>query len=219
MRGDGSFPSRSRACATRSPTSGAKPRSSRRAHARRSRRAPSATPRTARRSSGRSSGRYGFADAPAHRRRGGRDDAQRHRAAEPGTVVVDVGGGSTELITDEFRTSIDVGCVRLTERHGEDVDAMAAEVRAALPHVDAERSLNVDGTTAELAALAGSRTVTLAGDRPGPRLAPRRRRGGAARAADRARPEATSSRPGSSSSARRSATSASARRPPPTATC
>src|SRR6476620_1921436 len=39
---------------------------------------------------------------------------------EPGTVVVDVGGGSTELITDEFRTSLDLGCVRLTERHGTD---------------------------------------------------------------------------------------------------
>ncbi len=41
---------------------------------------------------------------------------------EPGTVVVDVGGGSTELITDDFRTSLDVGCVRLTERHGDDLD-------------------------------------------------------------------------------------------------
>ena len=81
---------------------------------------------------------------------------------EPGTVVVDVGGGSTELITDGFRTSLDLGCVRLTERHGADLDAMAAEIRTALPDLHAERALNVDGTTAELAALAGSRTVTLA---------------------------------------------------------
>jgi exopolyphosphatase / guanosine-5'-triphosphate,3'-diphosphate pyrophosphatase len=80
---------------------------------------------------------------------------------EPGTVVVDVGGGSTELITDRFRTSLDLGCVRLTERHGADLDAMAAEVRAALPALRAERALNVDGTTAELAAFAGGRTVTL----------------------------------------------------------
>jgi len=80
---------------------------------------------------------------------------------ERGTVVVDVGGGSTELITDEFRTSLDVGCVRLTERHGADLDAMAADVRSSLPPLAAERALNVDGTTAELAALAGSRTVTL----------------------------------------------------------
>src|SRR6478609_118503 len=63
---------------------------------------------------------------------------------ERGTVVVDVGGGSTELITDDFRTSLDVGCVRLTERHGADLDAMAAEVRSALPPLAAVRALNVD---------------------------------------------------------------------------
>jgi exopolyphosphatase/guanosine-5'-triphosphate,3'-diphosphate pyrophosphatase len=80
---------------------------------------------------------------------------------EPGTVVIDVGGGSTELITDQFRTSLDLGSVRLTERHGDDLNAMAAEVRSALPPLHVERALNVDGTTAELAALAGSRTVTL----------------------------------------------------------
>ena len=81
---------------------------------------------------------------------------------ESDTVVVDVGGGSTELITNRFRTSLDLGCVRLTERHEDDLDAMAAEVRSALPPLHVERALNVDGTTAELAALAGSRTVTLA---------------------------------------------------------
>jgi exopolyphosphatase/guanosine-5'-triphosphate,3'-diphosphate pyrophosphatase len=81
---------------------------------------------------------------------------------EPGTVVVDVGGGSTELITDRFRTSLDLGCVRLTERHGDDLEAMAEEVRSSLPALHAERALNVDGTTAELAALSGSGTVTLA---------------------------------------------------------
>jgi exopolyphosphatase / guanosine-5'-triphosphate,3'-diphosphate pyrophosphatase len=81
---------------------------------------------------------------------------------QPGTVVIDVGGGSTELITDTFRASLDVGCVRLTERHGTDLDAMAAEVRSALPALAALRALNVDGTTAELAALTGGRTITLA---------------------------------------------------------
>jgi exopolyphosphatase/guanosine-5'-triphosphate,3'-diphosphate pyrophosphatase len=81
---------------------------------------------------------------------------------EPGTVVIDVGGGSTELITDTFRASLDVGCVRLTERHGTDLEAMAAEVRSVLPTLTAQRALNVDGTTAELAALTGGRTVTLA---------------------------------------------------------
>jgi exopolyphosphatase/guanosine-5'-triphosphate,3'-diphosphate pyrophosphatase len=82
---------------------------------------------------------------------------------EPGTVVVDIGGGSTELITEVFAASIDIGCVRLTERHGSDLDAMAAEIRPALPRLTARRALDVDGTTAELAALGGGGpTVTLA---------------------------------------------------------
>jgi exopolyphosphatase/guanosine-5'-triphosphate,3'-diphosphate pyrophosphatase len=81
---------------------------------------------------------------------------------EPGTVVIDVGGGSTELITDSFRTSMDIGSVRLTERFGVHQGAAAAHIRAQLPSLDADRALGVDGTTAELAGLAGSRTVTLA---------------------------------------------------------
>ena len=78
---------------------------------------------------------------------------------EPGTVVVDIGGGSTELIAAGFATSLDIGCVRLTERHGSDLDGMAAEIRATLPPLSAERALDVDGTTAELAALGGEGDV------------------------------------------------------------
>jgi exopolyphosphatase/guanosine-5'-triphosphate,3'-diphosphate pyrophosphatase len=78
-----------------------------------------------------------------------------------GTVVVDVGGGSTELITEGFRLSMDVGSVRLTERFGSDDDAAAAHISALLPSLHATRALGVDGTTAELAAIAGSPTVTL----------------------------------------------------------
>ena len=89
------------------------------------------------------------------------------REVSPRTIVIDVGGGSTELILGSpesvsFHTSLDLGCVRLTERHGTDLDATAAEVRSALPALRAERAVNVDGTTAELAALTGGRTVTLA---------------------------------------------------------
>jgi exopolyphosphatase / guanosine-5'-triphosphate,3'-diphosphate pyrophosphatase len=79
---------------------------------------------------------------------------------DPGTVVVDVGGGSTELITETFRTSMDVGSVRLTERFGADWDAAAAEIRAQLPDLAAERLVGVDGTTAEVVAL---KAVTIAG--------------------------------------------------------
>ena len=66
----------------------------------------------------------------------------------PGTVVVDVGGGSTELIADGFRTSLDVGSVRLTERFGDDWDGAAAAVRELLPPLEGGHLLGVDGTTA-----------------------------------------------------------------------
>ena len=49
------------------------------------------------------------------------------------TLVLDVGGGSTELIMRDRAVSLDVGSVRLTERFGEDVDAIAAHVRPLLP--------------------------------------------------------------------------------------
>lgn len=80
----------------------------------------------------------------------------------PGVLVVDVGGGSTELITAGVRRSLDVGSVRLTERFGADTEAAAAYVRELLPELDADRALGVDGTTAELAAIVGDRTVPRA---------------------------------------------------------
>ena len=59
------------------------------------------------------------------------------RDVAPGTVVIDVGGGSTELILGgpdgvAFRASLDLGCVRLTERFGTDFGAAAAHVRDVL---------------------------------------------------------------------------------------
>jgi exopolyphosphatase / guanosine-5'-triphosphate,3'-diphosphate pyrophosphatase len=81
---------------------------------------------------------------------------------EPGTVVVDVGGGSTELITEGFHTSMDVGSVRLTERFDGDEAAAAAHIRSLLPDLHVTHALGVDGTTAELAAIAGSPTVPAA---------------------------------------------------------
>ena len=81
---------------------------------------------------------------------------------DPRTLLVDVGGGSTELSADGFRTSLDIGSVRLTERFGEDVDAAAEFVRSQLPELEAERAVGVDGTTAEVAALAEARSVSAA---------------------------------------------------------
>jgi exopolyphosphatase/guanosine-5'-triphosphate,3'-diphosphate pyrophosphatase len=74
---------------------------------------------------------------------------------EPGTLVVDIGGGSTEvqLVGSEERESLQLGCVRLTERFGEDVEAIRSYVRDALPELDADRAVGVAGTVTTLAAL------------------------------------------------------------------
>ena len=60
-------------------------------------------------------------------------------AVEPGTLVVDIGGGSTELqiVGTDLRVSLDIGCVRLTERFGEDVAAVREHVRGLLPEASA----------------------------------------------------------------------------------
>ena len=95
---------------------------------------------------------------------------------EAGTVmVVDIGGGSTELIVGEGRpdrlVSMDIGCVRLFEKHlesdppsKEQIDALRADVDEALTKVSGElavpagaRLIGVAGTVTQLATLkAGS---------------------------------------------------------------
>ena len=69
------------------------------------------------------------------------------------TMVVDIGGGSTELITAAGHDSIDVGCVRMTERLGEDVDAIEAYVQEIVPDREVTRAIGVAGTITTLAAL------------------------------------------------------------------
>jgi exopolyphosphatase/guanosine-5'-triphosphate,3'-diphosphate pyrophosphatase len=56
------------------------------------------------------------------------------RTLEPGTLVVDVGGGSTELVLADggFRESLDLGCVRMTERFGDDLHGLRRAVAALL---------------------------------------------------------------------------------------
>ena len=75
------------------------------------------------------------------------------RRLEPRTLIVDIGGGSTELITADRHVSLDVGCVRLTERFGEDADATGAYVAALLPDWKVEKAIGVAGTVTSLAAL------------------------------------------------------------------
>jgi exopolyphosphatase/guanosine-5'-triphosphate,3'-diphosphate pyrophosphatase len=75
------------------------------------------------------------------------------RELEPGTLLLDVGGGSTELTLPDFRVSLDVGSVRLTELFGEDIDAIAGYVRPLLPDFAPSAAVGVAGTVTSLAAL------------------------------------------------------------------
>jgi exopolyphosphatase/guanosine-5'-triphosphate,3'-diphosphate pyrophosphatase len=96
--------------------------------------------------------------------------ATRGLVAEPPFLVVDIGGGSTELVlgTDRVRAaaSVDVGCVRLTERHlrsdpptAEQVAAARADVEAALaraeqvvPVAEARTTVGLAGSVTTVAA-------------------------------------------------------------------
>ncbi|MEX2103192.1 MAG: Ppx/GppA phosphatase family protein [Gaiellaceae bacterium] len=80
-----------------------------------------------------------------------------------GTLVVDVGGGSTELVLGgpdgvSFHESFDLGCVRLSERFPSDPDGAAVYVRAALDRgvpegLEARTAIGVAGTVTQLATL------------------------------------------------------------------
>src|SRR3954466_4480429 len=86
-------------------------------------------------------------------------------------LVVDIGGGSTEFVlgdADGVRAarSVDIGCVRLTERHlhgdppsAEEIARTEADLRAALDDVRAEVPV---GEAATLVGLAGSVTTVAA---------------------------------------------------------
>jgi exopolyphosphatase/guanosine-5'-triphosphate,3'-diphosphate pyrophosphatase len=87
--------------------------------------------------------------------------------AEPPYLVVDIGGGSTEFVTGPDQAiSVDIGCVRMTERHlradpptAEQIAAAEADIAAA-----ADRALTaVPGRDARtLVGLAGSVTTVAA---------------------------------------------------------
>ncbi len=89
------------------------------------------------------------------------------RAAPP-YLVVDIGGGSTELIADQGRlaTSRPLGCVRLTERHLRSDPPTADERRAAEADIDAELDEVADvfgrGAGHTVIGLAGSVTTVTA---------------------------------------------------------
>lgn len=87
------------------------------------------------------------------------------RAAPDDTLLIDIGGGSTEIARCAhgeltFAASIDVGCVRLTERFlisdppaPRELLAAALEVRELLPQLEPLSAIGVAGTVTTLAAL------------------------------------------------------------------
>jgi exopolyphosphatase/guanosine-5'-triphosphate,3'-diphosphate pyrophosphatase len=106
---------------------------------------------------------YGFAT----RLLSGHDEAElvrrgvgTGRRLGPGGLIVDVGGGSTELIADGWHGSLDLGSVRMTERFlrsdpptRDELDACASFVRSLLPDLDVHEAIGVAGTVTTLAAL------------------------------------------------------------------
>jgi exopolyphosphatase/guanosine-5'-triphosphate,3'-diphosphate pyrophosphatase len=87
-------------------------------------------------------------------------------------LVVDIGGGSTEFVLGSghpsHRTSVDVGCVRMTERHlaadpptpaqvaaaTADIDAAIARAGGVVPFADAATLVGLAGSVTTVAALA-----------------------------------------------------------------
>ncbi|HET7571164.1 MAG TPA: hypothetical protein VFJ77_00685, partial [Gaiellaceae bacterium] len=71
----------------------------------------------------------------------------------PGTLLLDPGGGSTELTLDDFHTSLPMGSVRFTERYGEDAERCKAEAAALLPDLEPRDAIGTAATVTTLAAL------------------------------------------------------------------
>ena len=69
------------------------------------------------------------------------------------TLLVDIGGGSTELVLGDLKTSLPMGSVRFTERHGEDAAALEAAACELLPKLEPEDAVGVAATITSLAAL------------------------------------------------------------------
>ena len=119
--------------------------------------------------------RFDLSASVLERRRGGRADlpgARAARCADCETVIVDIGGGSTELVVGSggeptFNTSLQLGVVRHTERHlhtdppqtneleslSEDISGAIDAELATHPGLSADRGVAVAGTPAILAAM------------------------------------------------------------------
>jgi exopolyphosphatase/guanosine-5'-triphosphate,3'-diphosphate pyrophosphatase len=91
-------------------------------------------------------------------------------AAAPPYLVLDIGGGSTEFVrgadTAEAARSIDIGCVRLTERHLAGDPPTAAQIAATIDDIEAGISLAAESVSLDqpvtVVGLAGSVTTVAA---------------------------------------------------------
>jgi exopolyphosphatase/guanosine-5'-triphosphate,3'-diphosphate pyrophosphatase len=111
---------------------------------------------------------YGFAT----RLLSGEEEAALTRAGvgrvAADTLLLDVGGGSTELVAGDSHISLDIGSVRLTERHlhrdpptDDELTRAAAAVHDLLPALEVRAALGVAGTVGQLAVLLGDTTLRL----------------------------------------------------------
>ena len=98
--------------------------------------------------------------------------ATADRTDDRETVVIDIGGGSTEYVVGRageeprFHTSTQMGSVRFTERFlksdppsREEMAELAEAVRQTVPDVSAEHAIAVAGTATSLAAIDGAEDV------------------------------------------------------------
>jgi exopolyphosphatase / guanosine-5'-triphosphate,3'-diphosphate pyrophosphatase len=83
--------------------------------------------------------------------------------ADPPYLVVDIGGGSTEFVLGAARqtagVSVDIGCVRMTERHLRSDPPLAREVAAATADIDAA----LDAVAAKVPVAEARTLIGLAG--------------------------------------------------------
>jgi exopolyphosphatase/guanosine-5'-triphosphate,3'-diphosphate pyrophosphatase len=79
--------------------------------------------------------------------------------ARPPYLVVDIGGGSTEFVTETRSISVDIGCVRMTERYLRADPPTPAEVAAA----EAEIRATVDRALATIGGMEHGTLIGLAG--------------------------------------------------------
>jgi exopolyphosphatase/guanosine-5'-triphosphate,3'-diphosphate pyrophosphatase len=81
-------------------------------------------------------------------------------------LVVDIGGGSTEFVlggsTVDAEVSVDIGCVRMTERHLRDDPPTAEQIAAATVDIEAgiDKALSVVGDPADATLVGVAGTVT-----------------------------------------------------------